>query len=119
MVIMSFNHLPSPTHITTDHDLRDLVEILRFAPVIAVDTESNSLYAYAGKVCLIQLSTPDCDYIIDPLTIEDMSPLGMLFASDEIEKVFHAAEYDIICLRRDFGFEIHRLFDTMYAARVV
>jgi ribonuclease D len=116
---MSLNHLPAPIHITTDKDLRDLVGVLTSAPVIAVDTESNSLYAYTGKVCLIQLSTRDCDYIIDPLTIEDMSPLGRLFASNEIEKVFHAAEYDIICLRRDFGFEVNRLFDTMYAARLV
>ena len=36
-----------------------------------------------------------------------------------IEKVFHAAEYDLICLKRDFGFEFNNLFDTMLAARIL
>jgi ribonuclease D len=36
-----------------------------------------------------------------------------------VEKVFHAAEYDIMCLKRDFGFEFARLFDTMVTARIL
>ncbi|MBK8022495.1 MAG: ribonuclease D [Chloroflexi bacterium] len=34
------------------------------------------------------------------------------------KKVFHAAEYDLTCLRRDYGFQLNNLFDTMIAARV-
>jgi ribonuclease D len=33
--------------------------------------------------------------------------------------VFHAAEYDIICLKRDYGFGFANLFDTMIAARIL
>jgi ribonuclease D len=33
--------------------------------------------------------------------------------------VFHAAEYDVLCLRRDFGFRFNGLFDTMVAARIL
>jgi ribonuclease D len=36
-----------------------------------------------------------------------------------VQKVFHAAEYDVMCLKRDFGFRFVNLFDTMWAARVL
>ena len=73
-------------------------------PVVAVDTESNSLYAYHERVCLIQFSIPGEDYLLDPLAIDDLSPLGDLFADPKIEKIFHAAEYDVMVLRRDYDF---------------
>lgn len=88
-------------------------------PRIAVDTESNSLHAYRERVCLIQFSTPRFDYVVDPLALSDLSPLAPIFKDPHIEKIFHAAEYDLICLRRDFGFEFVNIFDTMHAARVL
>jgi ribonuclease D len=86
---------------------------------LAVDTESNSLYAYQEQVCLIQFSTREKDYLIDALVLPDLSVLGPLFSSETILKVFHAAEYDLICLFRDYGFRFNFLFDTMIAARTL
>jgi ribonuclease D len=88
-------------------------------PRLAVDTESNSLHAYREQVCLVQFTTPTRDYVVDPLALHDLSSLGPIFSNPKIEKIFHAAEYDLICLRRDFGFEFSNLFDTMHAARVL
>jgi ribonuclease D len=88
-------------------------------PRLAVDTESNSLHAYREQVCLIQFTTPRKDYVIDPLALHDMSALGPIFSNPKIEKIFHAAEYDLICLRRDFDFQFENLFDTMHAARIL
>src|SRR5262249_2530874 len=85
----------------------------------AIDTESNSLYAYRERVCLVQISTRTADYIVDPLTIGDMTPFADLMANPAIEKVFHAAEYDLICLKRDYALICQNLFDTMIAARIV
>lgn len=86
---------------------------------IAVDTESNSLFAYQEQVCLIQITAQNRDYLIDGLAELDLSGLGRIFADESVEKLFHAAEYDIICLKRDFGFKFTNLFDTMQAARVL
>jgi len=86
---------------------------------IGVDTESNSLYAYREQVCLLQLSNKQGDFLIDPLAKVDLSPCAQIFASPIIEKIFHAAEYDILCLKRDFGFKFNHLFDTMHAARIL
>jgi ribonuclease D len=105
--------------VITPEQLQRVVQELRRHSLIAVDTESNSLYAYYESVCLIQLSTPDMDYIIDPLALPDVRPLGELFANPAQQKVFHAAEYDIGTLRRDFGFEFRNVFDTMLAGQLL
>lgn len=86
---------------------------------MAVDTESNSLYAYRERVCLIQFSTISEDFLVDPLAIDDLAPLGPVFENERIEKVFHAVEYDLIGLQRDHNFYFVHLFDTMLAARIL
>jgi ribonuclease D len=105
-------------YINTDNSLKSLVKKLSAESLLGIDTESNSLYAYRERVCLIQISSRRADYIIDPLAIDDMSPLEALFNNLAIEKVFHAAEYDLMCLKRDYGFEVVNIFDTMIAARI-
>jgi ribonuclease D len=118
-VQMSNEQLPDPILITRQRALHRLAEALLHEPILAVDTESNSLYAYQEQVCLIQFSTTEHDFLVDPLSLDDLSPLGAVFSNPRIEKVFHAAEYDLICLKRDFGFEFSNLFDTMLAARIL
>ena len=115
---MTLPTLPKPIYIDSARDLHQWVKYLQTQERIAFDTESNSLHAYRGQTCLIQLSTPDKDILLDPLLIGDITALGEVFANPKIEKVFHAAEYDLICLKRDFHFEVLTVFDTMAAARV-
>ncbi len=105
--------------ITRPGGLKKLVQILSNQPILAVDTESNSLFAYREQVCLIQFSTREADYLLDPLALTDLSALGPIFANEQIQKVFHAAEYDLLCLKRDFSFSFNNLFDTMLAARIL
>ncbi len=112
--------VPEPSQpITRPGGLKKLAQILADQPSIAVDTESNSLFAYREQVCLIQFSTPEADFLVDPLVLTDMSPLAPVFADPGIQKIFHAAEYDLLCLKRDFDFSFANLFDTMLAARIL
>ena len=108
-----------PVWVDDQDNLRRMIEVLSSQSRIAVDTESNSLHAYRERVCLIQFSTTKKDYVLDPLAFEDLSALAPLFSSPKIEKIFHAAEYDLICLKRDYGFDFKHLFDTMQAARIL
>ncbi len=105
--------------VETQEALDALVGRLAEAERIAIDTESNSLHAYRERVCLVQITIPAGDYIIDPLAVADLSPLGPILADPKIEKVFHAANYDLIVLQRDYGFRCRNLFDTMWAARIL
>src|SRR5689334_23122851 len=96
--------LSPPVLVATPASLAQLIEALAGEPAVGVDTESNSLFAYRERVCLIQFSTPSQDYILDPLALADLSSLGPLFVNPAQQKIFHAAEYDLICLKRDYDF---------------
>ena len=112
-------NLNAPTYVATESALHELVAQLQAEALIAVDTESNSLYAYHEQVCLIQFSTRTRDWVVDPLALPDLSVLAPIFSDPRIEKVFHAAEYDLMTMKRDFGFSFANLFDTRIAARIV
>jgi ribonuclease D len=116
---MTGANLSDAVLITRYTALKHLGESLAQESIVAVDTESNSLFAYQEQVCLIQFSSQEQDFLVDPLALRDLSPLGPLFANPHIEKVFHAAEYDLITLKRDFDFSFENLFDTMAAARIL
>ena len=111
--------LSPPVWVATQPELRALVKDLSKQSSVAVDTESNSLHAYHEQVCLIQFSTPKTDYLVDPLALDSLTDLGEVFANPKIEKIVHAAEYDLICLKRDFDFSVTNIFDTRWAVRVL
>ncbi len=116
---MPSGKLLPPVWIETPTALSKLADALVVEPRLAVDTESNSLHAYREQLCLIQFSTPQTDYLVDPLALKDIASLRPIFANPEVEKVFHAVEYDLICLKRDAGITVANLFDTMQAARIL
>jgi ribonuclease D len=105
----------APALVSDGAALAALVERLRPEPVVALDTESNSFHVYRERVCLLQLSTRTGDWIVDPLAV-DPRPLGAVLC-DGRETVLHGADYDVRCLRREYGWRLPRLFDTMAAAR--
>lgn len=119
----------SPILVYSPKSYAQMLNHLRQQQYVALDTESDSLYRYYPRVCLIQLSakvdnqTTDpqgmVDYLVDPLRLNDLSALGMLFAAPDIEVVMHAAENDMLLLQRNFGFAFHRVFDTQLAARIL
>lgn len=86
---------------------------------IAVDTEADSLHSYFDKVCLIQISLPDEDLIVDPLAKVDLQKFGELLANPAITKVFHGGDYDLRIMHRDFGFVVSNLIDTSICAQLL
>ncbi|VAW43554.1 hypothetical protein MNBD_CHLOROFLEXI01-3025 [hydrothermal vent metagenome] len=111
--------LPPHTLITTQSDWHLCLQKLQAESRIAIDLEANSMYAYREEVCLIQISIPSQDYIVDPLGVPDLSGLGDIVQDAQVEKVFHAAEYDLTLLKRQFDWQLNNLFDTMWAARIL
>lgn len=111
--------LAPPLLVADAATLSTLVTDLATCTTVAVDTESNSLHAYRERVCLIQFSTATADYIVDPIRLPDLTALAPFFASPAHEKIFHAAEGDLLGLGRDFHFTFANIFDTMSAARTL
>ncbi len=103
--------------VVTHKRLAQIVDALLKQSVVALDTEANGYHRYPERVCLIQLATLDETFLIDPLSIADMSPIGPLLSNPKIQKVIHGADYDIRGLDRDWAFRLTNIFDTSIAAR--
>ncbi|MCK5508708.1 MAG: ribonuclease D, partial [Desulfobacterales bacterium] len=101
--------------INTKTDLEKYTRAFKKEKTIAVDVEADSMYHFKEKVCLIQIATEKKQVVIDPLQIQDLSPLKSLFSQRDIKKIFHGADFDVRSLYRDFNIEIKNLFDTQIA----
>lgn len=110
---------PPYTLVSTNGCFYAMMDRIRNARRIAIDTEADSLYHYFEKVCLLQLSTDEETFIIDPLTVTVVGELGRLMSDPSVEKVFHAASYDVFCLRRDYDFTFLNIFDTHLAGSLL
>ncbi|MBV8516469.1 MAG: ribonuclease D [Acidobacteria bacterium] len=86
---------------------------------IAVDTEADSLHSYFDKVCLVQISLPDEDLIVDPLAGINLSKFGEVLANPAVTKIFHGGDYDLRIMNRDFNFTVRNLVDTSVCAQLL
>lgn len=88
-------------------------------PTVAIDTEADSLHSYYDKVCLVQVSIPGEDLVIDPLAKVDLARFGKVLSDPNVTKILHGADYDLRILNRDFGFTATNLIDTMIASQLL
>lgn len=100
----------------TGEKLKELVAGLRTKKHISIDTESDSLYSYYYKLCLLQIESENLRAVVDPLKV-DISPLSSLLESEKIEKIFHSAVSDIKVIKLAVNTEINNIFDVMLAAK--
>ncbi|HUG27809.1 MAG TPA: ribonuclease D, partial [Gemmatimonadales bacterium] len=84
---------------------------------LAVDTEAASFHRYVDRIYLIQLSTREMTAIIDPVAVEDMTPLGAVLSNRTREIVFHDADYDLRLFDLQYQFRPNTIFDTRIAAQ--
>ena len=103
--------------IDREAELRPLIDQINQAEWVAIDTEADSLHAYPEKLCLVQVSVPGRDALVDPLAGMD---LGAFFAAlHRHTLLMHGSDYDIRLFKRDHSFVPAAIFDTMLAARLV
>ena len=111
--------LPPPTLVESAADFERLLEAAEADAAIAVDTEADSFFSYRDKVRLIQVTAGGEDWLVDPFADLDVGRLGPVLEDPNTVKVFHDAEYDVLILRREYGFRFRGLFDTRVAAAVL
>ncbi len=117
--------MTGPDHVWVDSaaGLDELVGAMRAAPWIAIDTESNSMFAYRERLCLLQVNAGGRMYAIDTLalpyqaeTYAGMKPM----LEDQAKPLYlHGAEYDVICLKRDFALALRGVWDSQQAASML
>jgi ribonuclease D len=73
--------------LSTRARLAALIDKFRESREIAIDLEYHSYRTYRGFVCLIQISTRDEDWIVDPLELrDDLEDLNEVFTNPSIVK---------------------------------
>ncbi|QEW07309.1 ribonuclease D [Nitrincola iocasae] len=85
-------------------------------PLIAVDTEFMRVDTFYPIPALIQVADEYHCYLIDPLSVEDMSAFAALLADVRVLKVLHAASEDLELFRHHYGVIPEPLMDTQVAA---
>ncbi|HEX2250964.1 MAG TPA: ribonuclease D [Gemmatimonadales bacterium] len=100
-------------------DLERLFDRLQQERLIAIDTEAASFHRFRDRVYLLQISSREETWVVDPLAISNLDRLGELLADPAIEIVFHDADYDLRLLENEYGFRATNLFDTRIAAQLL
>jgi len=103
--------------ISTPEQVGELISHIDPYGRVAIDTEADSLHCYREKLCLLQVSLPEGDFLVDPLAENELGALADTLARKEI--ILHGADYDLRLLRRALDFRPTRVFDTVIAARLL
>lgn len=111
--------LSTPEPITTDAALLEALDRLSGSPFVALDTEFMREKTYYPRLCLVQLATPQHCVLVDPLAIDELSPLWRFLRDHTRLKALHAARQDIevlLAAERNGAGVPGPLFDTQLAA---
>jgi ribonuclease D len=101
-----------------DASFQKLLGETETAGAIVIDTESDSLYHFHQKICLVQIATEaGSSYLLDPLEGFPVEALRVLLENPALTKVFHGADYDIALLKAKASIGIRNIYDTMIAAK--
>lgn len=101
--------------ISRQEQLEEFISRLAPHPVLGLDTEADSLHSYHEKICLVQVSSPEGGWLIDPLADLDLSDFYASLSRHRL--VIHGADYDLRLLGRHEAFTANDIFDTSIAAR--
>jgi ATP-dependent Lhr-like helicase len=99
-------------HVATAEALDRLCPKLISAGVIGLDVETT---LEEQELCLVQVSTNEGTWLIDPLAIEDLGPLAQILGSPRVVKVIHNAPFERGVLAKR-GIDVVNVFDTMVAS---
>ncbi|SIQ52845.1 ribonuclease D [Rhizobium sp. RU33A] len=105
--------------IDTTAALEEACRLLAQSDFITIDTEFLRETTFWPELCLIQMASPEHEYIVDPMAKGlDLKPFFELMANSAVVKVFHAARQDIEIIFHLGDLIPHPIFDTQVAAMV-
>ena len=106
-------------YIDNASDLDNFCEQIKHSDWLAIDTEFLREKTYYPQLCLIQIANDDVIACVDPIAIEDLTPLMDILYQPGMTLVFHAARQDLELLQMLRGELPQQIFDTQLAATVL
>ena len=101
---------------TTPEELNDVVQNAIAHGEVGLDTEFMRERTYRARLCLVQISAGDAEYLIDPINGLDLRPIADLIGNPDVEKVLHAGRQDLELFYEAFGVTPREVFDVQLAA---
>ena len=103
--------------VTRPHDLRTLIKHISDSSWVALDTEFIAEKKFQSQLCLVQIAAEDVIGIIDPQSVNDLTPFWeFLCDSDKCEVLTHACRSEMEFCHRAVGRVPKRVFDVQLAA---
>ena len=106
-------------YIDTPTELNAFCQQIAHTTWMTVDTEFLREKTYSPQLCLIQVATEDAIACIDPIVLNDLTPILDLIYNPAITVVFHAARQDLELLYLIRNKLPTNVFDTQLAATVL
>ncbi len=103
-------------YIDNEEKLYALCHQISLVSWIAIDTEFLREKTYYPKFCLLQVATPDWVACVDPLQLDDLSPLFEQLYRPDLTKVLHSCRQDFEIFFQITGKVPQPVFDTQIAA---
>ncbi|MBP2673616.1 MAG: Rnd [Deltaproteobacteria bacterium] len=110
---------PKGRLVTDPAEFRAVVDGMRGAGKVGFDTEFVGERTYYPRLCLLQLGTEKEVVAVDPLALDDLSPLDELLFDPEVLKIVHAGWQDLKIFFQRTGRVPAPVFDTQIAASVL
>jgi ribonuclease D len=105
--------------ISDSGDLRELGEGLTGESRMAVDLEAAGFHRYSDRVCLLQVTSGNQNFIVDTLAVDPSDVLRGPLESPTVTVLLHGGDYDLRLLDRDLDLHPVTLFDTQTAAALL
>lgn len=101
-------------------EFRELCGHFHGFSILGVDFEGEwNLHRYGLHLCLIQVSDGKDIFLIDPLTVGELSPFLEVLENPEIKIISHGPQSDIVLLDHLFGRRPTNVFDTEKAGQLL
>lgn len=98
---------------------REVADRLREASEFGLDLEAAGFHRYSDRLCLVQMSTREDTWVVDPLAFDVRPVLAEAVEDPGTRTVMHGADFDLRLLDRDLDLHVSGLFDTQAAASLL
>ena len=90
--------------------------VWRACPVLALDTEFMRTDTFFPRLALVQVSSGEQAWLIDPLAIDELAPVAAMLSDPGVVKVLHSCSEDLEVFQCALGCRPAPLYDTQVAA---
>ncbi len=106
-------------HIQSNNSLKEASRTWQESGVLVLDTEFIRVSTYYPIAGLIQIGCGSEVFLLDPLSIDDWTPLAEIFRDSSTLKVLHACSEDMEVFQRLLNVLPRPVFDSQLAAALI